>query len=326
MSALHSVLSGAIGRADWSRVLTMLQQLEDIFITKQVLSSTGIGVTVAKLKKINKGREDEDGTAAAAAAANTTTSAESPPANAVSAPPTAPAAAAAVDLTEESHAIDLTAEDHSVPPPATCPLSPASSVVSLATRLITTWRLQVKKEESAARIGGDGSHPSLIFDDYSTLRARNDTYKSLYYRLTVEEARETSAQKAARRAACKSLEPKDLPSARLAAEIEYALFKYHLSRQQERLAERNRRFGAELLSATPTNGEEDSLTILTHAVPPAYTPHARALLLTITEPAQLTHLRAWRASHEDGAQPTREEDERRREMLQHLVQRTKQFG
>ena len=335
-------LEKAIGREDWPRALSMLRKLKDVFVTKAVLEQTKLGLVVAPLKKLNGPAVHlpplESVQAIAAASSSSAADPVSSPEHIKecesSMPPLEdpgaefPIAGAAEEKPTilEPMAIDLTSQSDENKQNLHSSAAAASSgdvrsqIVTLAYRLVAIWKDQVKKELSEQQLKvATSSNASLVFADYSTHKARIDTYKTLYYRLTTSDARETAAQKSARRQACGVLAPNDLACARLAAELEGALWKQHQTEARRRLAEKTRKHGVELLSSEKAGMEEAQLASLTQ-VPPAYTFHARALLALVAIPKTLTTLRQWISTYSHDASPQAEELlAQRRDVLAKLV-------
>lgn len=339
--AMTAGLEKAIAREEWQRVKTMLHTLEDVFVTKAVLEQTGLGKVVAPLKKLNGPSPPAaplpplESVEAIAAASSSSSGAPSSSPEGVedcesSMPPLEhpfadeqPMPDAADEETKvfEPMAIDLTSpsdENKENLHPAASDVR--SQIVVLAYRLVAIWKEQVKKELSEEQLKvASSSNASLVFADYSTHKARIDTYRTLYYRLTTSDARETTAQKTARKQACGVLAPKDLSCARLAADLEGTLWKHHQTEARRRQAERTRKHGAELLSSEKAGAEEAQLATLTQ-VPPAYTFHARALLALVAVPKTLQTLRQWIPTYSLDASPQAEEVlAQRKDVLAKLV-------
>lgn len=225
-----------------------------------------------------------------------------------------------IDLT--TCAADETHDDSTTTP--TLEPDVRSQVVALAYRLVATWKEQVTKERDEAELKVTStSSASLVFSDYSTHKVRIDTYKCFYFRVTTRDARETLAQKTTRRQACGILTPKDLPAARLAADLEGTLWRHHQQEARRRQAERAKKHGVELLSSEKAGGEEEKLAAALAQVPPAYTFHARSLLAIVTAPRTLDKLRQWTATYALGEVQAEEIIQQRKEVLAQLVAASK---
>lgn len=336
VASLHTRLVSSISRSDWHAVHSILTCLTSHFMTGDILSQTGLGVTVFQLRTNQQLRHGLPLPTIKQKTKTKTTQ------GAISPSPTV--TAASIDLTSGhplpvssdsgSGSIDLTAEPTSNSPATpSAPLSPDSSlrmsIIDLVYRLLAVWRAQESKERERNQLGGGGGKASLIFADYSTLRPRIDTYKCLYYRITEVDSRETSAEKESRRARGHQLTPRDLPAARLAAELEGMLFKHYQQGAITRHHERAKRHGSDLLSSSSSSSsvsKDDTAVALLHTLPPEYLPHARHLATYLTQPTELHKLRTWVASHEDGYQPPTAETDDRRAVLLDFIQRTKRFG
>lgn len=321
VEAMEGVLRSARDRLDLKGILSILQQLDSVFMTRQTLEKSGIGKTVNQLPKQLEALMEERGDAADS--------------HQLSEPKgdnkenEERGRASAIDLVDDADIEEEEKEVYgghstgdsngscpssscaSISSASTCSSTPASllsSISSLSSALVSRWKSQVLREIEVEK------DEAKTFSTYTTHSDRLRTLKSLYFRITTKDEREGWGERIRRRQECQVATAKDPAALQVAAEIERQLFKLHHSAVVKQKQARAGK-AAELLSAQ----REDADAPVT-VIPPSYFSHARMLSNALmSNKDEMDEIRRLVTDIEDQSAS----DEERTTIITALIQRTK---